>query len=160
MKISKDRPRPDGFYSWETKIVWDQILETPGALQSWIAIAQECRANPSPNAFAPWNDRIRITLVTRLQTSFESDQLPVTEGVYADLLAHTFKQVNWHEIARKLLERLETVENGSVRAFTITDTRHNVWCTVVARDEDHAYALACEEMGEPEAEHDYQIKLT
>lgn len=103
---------PDGFTNYETKIVWEWLKEHPPVLEGWMRRYAEVRANPDPNEFALPDECVRISLVTRLQRYYLDEALPLTEAIaieslYADLLNHVLRHVNWNQIATRIIERAE-----------------------------------------------------
>ncbi len=107
-----DDKRYNGWTNYETWAVMLWIDNEQSSQSYWADAARECQtetADQQPNQFMDHAGNARSMLAERLKAEHDSEsEHPVfaaADGtVYADLLNAALSEVNWHEIAKSLIE--------------------------------------------------------
>tara|TARA_R100001086_G_scaffold120646_2_gene62112 strand:- start:750 stop:1076 length:327 start_codon:yes stop_codon:yes gene_type:complete len=101
----------NGWTNWETWLVnlWidnDQNLYKYYGEMAHTEVVKDKKAD---------TEHATHKLSTALHKQFD-EQMPAIRGLYLDLLNGAISEVNWHEIARHLIERAEEEENYAQQA--------------------------------------------
>jgi hypothetical protein len=92
-----------GFKNYETWTTSQHILEDWRLHEAWHRKAMKIKAQNRPERIFTREEVAVRELAFRLQHTFEG-QVPVTGGLFGDLLTAVLSEIAWHEIARILLE--------------------------------------------------------
>lgn len=99
----------NGYYNYETWNISLWIDNEQSSQEYWAERAREALENAIQNraseqiASLPPEDRAAINLADALKDEHE-ESLPELTGFAADLLNAAMSEVNWHEIAKNLVE--------------------------------------------------------
>jgi len=94
-----------GFANWETWVVNLWIDNDQKLYEYYGNVA---RVEVSKNKGHPKSTAFQLSLT--LNEQFDT-WMPAVEGPYLDLLNGAMSEINWHQIARHLVERVEEEEN-------------------------------------------------
>jgi hypothetical protein len=103
-----------GYNGWSNYETWNVKLwldNDQGSAEYWEENAQEAFKRAKAGSYFTRSDDARRALADRLKDEIE-EGVPVTEGLYADLLNATISEVNWSEIANAFLEDNEVEDDG------------------------------------------------
>lgn len=106
----------NGWYNYETWLVNLWIDNQEGSQRYWSEAAKEAfeeaentvSANARLTGHEPFTQAERATLALSRQLKDEFEQAqPELEGFWADLIGAALSEVNWHEIAKHMIEEAE-----------------------------------------------------
>lgn len=108
----KESKRHNGWTNYETWCVNLWLDNEEPSYRYWREQAQECWNNAEATQYFTREEQARYTLEDILKQEFsEANPLADEANVWSDLLGAALSKVDWHDIARHLMEEVDQTED-------------------------------------------------